>query len=100
LYDQLNDEIERKDMNFVIARLSDFDMSNEKYPHWTMIRNVQEKVGDSNLRFAWINMDDLNDGVDRKVKEIQNDLNMSKDGYVTLGKRFAEKSIELIEANK
>jgi len=100
LYKQLSNDLERKDINFVIGRLSDFDMSNKKYPHWTMIRDVQVKVAESNPRFDWVNTDDLNDGVNRGGKEIKNDLHMSAKGYVIMGKRFADKSIRLIENTK
>jgi len=96
LYHQLSEDLDRSDINFVIGRLSDFDMNNERYPHWTMIRDIQVKVAESNPRFAWVNTDDLNDGVNRRGREIENDLHMSADGYIILGKRFAERSIELI----
>ena len=97
LYKQLCNDMDFKYINFVIGRLNDFDMSNEKYPHWTMIRNIQVKVAESNPRFDWVNTDDLNDGVSRGGKELTNDLHMSEEGYVIMGKRFAEKSIQLIE---
>lgn len=97
LYGQLSEDLERKDIYFIIGRLSDFDMLNEKYPHWTMIRNIQVKVAASNARFSWMNTDDLNDGVNRKGEEIKNDLHMSADGYEIMGRRFAEKAILLIE---
>ncbi len=97
LYKQLSNDLERKDINFIIGRLSDFDMLNEKYPHWTMIRDIQFKVAESNPRFDWVNTDDLNDGVNRKGTEIKNDLHMSAEGYIILGKRFADKSIQLIK---
>jgi len=97
LYKQLSNDLERKDINFVIGRLSDFDMLNEKYSHWTMIRDIQVKVAESNPRFDWINTDDLNDGVNSAGNEIKNDLHMSVKGYETMGKRFAEKAIHLIE---
>lgn len=100
LYRQLSNDLKRKDINFIIGRLSDFDMLNEKYPHWTMIRDIQVKITESNPRFDWINTDDLNDGVNRRGKEIENDLHMSSEGYVIMGKRFAEKSIKLIENTK
>ena len=100
LYNQLSNDLKRNDINFVIGRLSDFDMSNEKYPHWTMIRDIQVKVAESNPRFDWVNTDDLNDGVNREGKEINNDLHMSAEGYVIMGKRFAEKAIQLIEKQK
>ncbi|MEM7374311.1 MAG: sialate O-acetylesterase [Bacteroidota bacterium] len=98
LYKQLQKDLKYRKIHFVIGRLSDFDMQNERYPHWTMVREIHEKVGDSKKRFAWIDTDDLNDGVNRKGKAISNDLHMSAAGYVEMGKRFAEASIRLIQA--
>lgn len=69
LYKQLNKDLDFEDVNFLIDRLSDFDMSNEKYSHWTMIRDIQVKVAESNPRFDWIDTDDLNDGLNREGKE-------------------------------
>ena len=71
-------------------------MNNERYPHWTMVRDIQVKVAESNPRFEWVDTDDLNDGVNRRGREIEDDLHMSGEGYVIMGKRFAESSIELI----
>lgn len=96
LYYQLCEDLDRNDINFVIGRISDFDMNNERYPHWTMVRDIQVKVAESNPRFVWVETDDCNDGVNRKGKEIENDLHMSEKGYVTMGSRFAEESIKLI----
>ncbi len=96
LYNQLSTDINRNDMNFIIGRLSDFDMNNEKYEHWTMVREAQLKVANSNPRFSWINTDDLNDGVNRNGENINNDLHMSAEGYKTLGSRFAKKAIQII----
>ncbi|MDO6739291.1 sialate O-acetylesterase [Wenyingzhuangia sp. 2_MG-2023] len=100
LYKQLKRDLKRNDINFIIGRLSDFDLQNEKYNHWTKIRDIQVKVAESNSRFDWVNTDDLNDGNNRNGKEIKNDLHMSAKGYVTLGSRFAEKAIELMENTK
>jgi len=97
LYQQLSNDLNRNDVNFIIGRLSDFDMANEKYLHWTMIRDIQVKVAESNPRFGWIDTDDLNDGVSREGKNIKNDLHMSAEGYIMMGKRFAEKAIQLIK---
>ena len=99
LNSQLSKDLKRTDVNFIIGRLSDFDMQNEKWPHWTMIRDIQRKVGESNQRFGWINTDDLNDGINKQGKEIQNDLHMSEEGYKLMGKRFANKAIQLIHDN-
>ena len=100
LYDQLCEDLDRDDINFVIGRISDFDMNNERYPHWTMVRDIQVKVAESNPRFEWVDTDDLNDGVNRRGREIKDDLHMSGEGYVIMGKRFAEKSIELINKHE
>jgi hypothetical protein len=100
LYKQLCDDLGRKDINFVNGRLSDFDMQNARYPHWTMLREIQVKVADSNPRFDWVDTDDLNDGANRRGKTIKNDLHYSAEGYKTLGRRFAEKALALIEAHQ
>jgi len=97
LYNQLSDDLNRNDVNFVIGRISDFDMRNSKYKHWTMIRDIQVKVGESDPRFDWINTDDLNDVLKNGSKEIRNDLHMSQEGYLIMGKRFANKAINLLE---
>ena len=100
LYHQLSNDLKRKDIKFIIGRLSDFDMQNDNYPHWVMIRDIHVKVAESDPRFAWINTDDLNDGVNRNGKEIKNDLHMSAEGYIIMGERFAKKSIQLIKNNE
>lgn len=97
LYNQLCNDLKRKDINFIIGRLNDFDMLNKNWQHWTMIRDIQVKVAESNPIYDWVNTDDLNDGINRKGKKIKNDLHMSKEGYIKLGKRFADKAIKLIE---
>ena len=99
LYRQLSNDLNRKDVNFVIGRLSDFDLNDSRYPHWTMIRKVQVKVAESNTRFSWVNTDDLNDGINRKGKKIENDLHYSAEGYKELGKRFATNALKLIRQN-
>jgi len=96
---QLADDLGRKDINFVIGRLSDFDLANRQYPHWTMVRNAQIEVAEADPRGAWVDTDDLNDGANNKDKRIKNGLHYSVEGYKTLGKRFADKSIELIKNN-
>jgi hypothetical protein len=97
LYNQLSKDLGRSDVNFLIGRLNDFDLKNEKYPDWTVVRDIQVKVAESNPHFDWVDTDDLNDGLNREGQKIENDLHMSAQGYVILGKRFAKKSIELIK---
>lgn len=96
LVDQVAKDLKHDAVNFVIGRLSDFDMENKRYPHWTKIREVQVKFAKDHPRTEWVDTDDLNDGKNRRDKEIKNDLHYSADGYVTFGTRLAEKAILLI----
>ena len=97
---QLSDDIARPDLNFIIGRLSDFGIANKNYPHWTKVRAAQVAVTKGNSHAAWVNTDDLNDGVNNKGKYVKNDLHMSVEGYKILGKRFAQQSINLIQKAK
>lgn len=94
---QLAKDLRRDDIHVVIGRLSDHDMPNRRYPHWTLVRKAQVEVAEQNPRGAWVDTDDLNDGKGRRGNTIKNDLHYSVEGYKTLGKRFAEASIELIK---
>ena len=98
LFDQLATDLRRDDLNFVVGRLSDFDMSDQRYPHWTMVRKQQVMLAGKNPNCVWVDTDDLNDGANRSGKIIKNDLHYSADGYVTLGQRFADQAVQLIRA--
>jgi hypothetical protein len=97
LFNQLRSDLGRNDINFVIGRISDFDLDNKEYLHWTLVRKAQVEVAESEQFVEWVNTDDCNDGMDRRGKEVIDDLHYSAEGYITLGKRFAEKSILLIK---
>ena len=97
LIEQLSEDLGRKEINFVIGRLSDFDMENKGYPHWTMVREAQVEVAESSPQGTWVNTDDLNEGFNKKGQAIQNDLHYSVDGYKEFGKRLAEASLQLIQ---
>lgn len=97
LLTQLATDLGREEVNFVIGRLSDFDMNNEKYPHWTIVRKAQVEFAEADPRGAWVDTDDLNDGKNKKGKTIKDDLHYSVEGYRILGERFAESAIELIK---
>lgn len=97
---QLAEDMERKDVNFVIGRLSDFGLyKNTLKEHWEMVRSAQVAVAESSSRGAWVDSDDLNSGVNKKGKPIENDLHLSVEGYRVLGRRFADKAIQLIREN-
>lgn len=98
LLGQLAGDLGRDDIYFVIGRLSDFDMENRRYPHWTLVRKAQVGFASIHPRGAWVDTDDLNDGVNRRGKEIRNDLHCSAEGYRELGRRFAGAAIGLIRS--
>ena len=89
---QLKTDLKLDDINFVIGRLSDFDMQDKKYPHWTIVRDVQVKLAESDPLGTWVDTDAINGK--------GNGLHYSKEGYAQLGERFAEESIRLVKASK
>lgn len=97
LYHQLSKDLKRTDINFVIGRLNDFDMTNSKWTDWTKIRDIQVKVAESNPHFGWVDTDAFNTGTGLNGKPVVNDIHMSKEGYSLFGKAFAEKTIKLIK---
>ncbi|MFC5051853.1 sialate O-acetylesterase [Rubritalea spongiae] len=98
IINQLKKDLNKKDLNFVIGRLSDYDLENKIGPHWTMVRNAQVQVAESSPSGAWVNTDDLNDGLSKNGKMYKNDLHYSVEGYKEFGKRLAGEAIALIES--
>lgn len=96
LIKQLRQDLGRKDVNFVIGRLSDYGLYEKKTSHWQFVRKAQVAVAQTDPRGAWVDTDDLNDGKDKEGQKIKNDIHYSVDGYKILGQRFAEKAITLI----
>jgi hypothetical protein len=92
---QLKADLQLEEINFVIGRLSDFDMDNKRYPHWTMVRDVQVQVTEEDPKGAWVDTDDLNNKTG-KDGAIKHDLHYTRDGYKVLGQRFANEAIKLI----
>jgi hypothetical protein len=88
---QLSEDLKRKDINFVIGRLSDSGLVGKGNPQWNVVRKAQVEVAEAYSRGAWVDTDDLNGD--------KNDLHYTEDGYKKLGERFAEKSIGLIKKN-
>lgn len=88
---QLSEDLVRKDINFVIGRISDFDMDNARYLHWSLVRKAQVEFAETTPHSDWVDTDDLNGA--------ENALHYTKEGYKVMGERFARKSIELINLN-
>lgn len=95
LLKQLQEDLEREDLNVVIGRLSDFDLENRRYPHWTMIREAQMAFCEGHPERVWVDTDDLNDIT--KGDQVRNDLHYTKPGYQTFGQRLAEQAIALVK---
>ena len=89
LIGQLREDMGRQDINFVIGRLSDYAVNNKRYLFWMQVRNAQIEIAESDPYGTWVDTDDLNGSDD--------ELHYTKDGYAELGRRFAEKTIELIK---
>jgi len=96
LMDQLTNDLGREDINFVIGRLSDFDMNNQRYKHWTIVREALVAVAESTPRAVWVNTDDLNDKP-RHDGTKRDDLHYTREGYDIFGKRLADAAIKLIQ---
>ena len=95
---QLEKDLGRADLNFIIGRLSDSgfyrrrDKKRVENPHWEEIRKAQQAFADSSERAVLIDTDDLNGE--------KNDLHLIKpEGYETLGKRYVDAAIKLVSLN-
>jgi hypothetical protein len=51
---QLEGVLQREDINIVMGRLSDLNMENRTYPHWTRIRDLQVVFAVSKPNTAWV----------------------------------------------
>jgi hypothetical protein len=85
--EQIRTDLKHPEIAVVVGRLSDH-LKGDK--GWDAVRAAQEKVAADEPLAAWIDTDDLNPDVAGKS------LHYNKPGYAELGKRFAEKAIELI----
>lgn len=80
---QLQADLGRQDVRFVIGRLSD----HTTFSHWTTVRQAQVTFAEASPSRAWVDTDDLNGN---------NELHFPPEGYAALGQRFAEASLKLI----
>ena len=92
LVKQLEKDLDRDDLYFVIGRINDYALSRPDNEHWHRVRETQVKLGKTPGN-AWIDTDDLNGG---DVNKPDGDIHFPREGAVILGQRFADKAIELI----
>ena len=91
LQTQLEEDLNRQDINFIIGRLSDSGIKGKRAnPEWAALRKVQETFAAGNPRAVWIDTDDLNGEKDAVHYE-------KPEGYKKLGERYVEQAIALIK---
>ena len=92
---KLRRDLERPDMNIVIGRISDAALDR---PAWITVRKAQREIAAEDPRGAWVDVDDLNDKeVNGKMQSV---VHYSKEGYVTLGIRFARQGYALVKGEE
>jgi len=95
LLKQLQEDLEFKDINFVIGRISDNGLDVQKRLEGRKyIRKTQVQFAKSYRHRAWVDTDDLNDR--KQGDKVVNDLHYTAQGYELLGQRFAEQAVRLI----
>lgn len=95
LLEQLQADMQFKDINFVIGRISDYGLDRKKRLEGRKnIRRTQVEFAKTYPRGAWVDTDDLNNKM--LNGKIVDDLHYTPEGYQMLGTRFAQKAIRLI----
>ena len=94
---QLEQDLGRTDINFIIGRLSDSgfyrrrDKKRIENPDWDTVRKAQEAFADASERAVWIDTDDFN-GEKQELHYIK------PEGYEKLGERYVEAAVMLVQA--
>lgn len=105
LLKRVHSDLGVEELNVVIGRLSDYHknedkpLPKEKKEAWVAIRELQVKLAEELPSGAWVDTDDLNDGLQTRggeSKEVSNDLHYTDKGYEVFSERLAEASIKLI----
>lgn len=89
LMKQLETDLKHKNINVVIGRISDYPDPQKKFPDWQKIRKILVELATKYPQREWVNTDDLNGP--------KNGVHHLPKGYQLMEKRFAEKSILLVE---
>ena len=96
LVGQLRKDLKREDLYYVIGRINDYAKSRPDNVHWKRVRATQIKLGKTPGN-SWIDTDDLNGG---NADNPDGDIHFPKEGALRLGRRFADKVIEMINSKK
>ena len=96
LVGQLRKDLKRVDLYYVIGRINDYAKSRPDNVHWKRVRETQIKLGKTPGN-ALIDTDDLNGG---NADNPDGDIHFPREGALRLGRRFADKAIEMINSKK
>jgi len=95
LVERLSKELGVEQMHFVIGRISDFGLhSEDKKKGWQGVRDVQQKIAESDPLGAWIDTDDL---IAKEAKTSQGNLHYTPQDSVKLGRRFGEAALRQLQ---
>jgi hypothetical protein len=98
LLKQLQDDLDFKDINFVIGRISDCGLDRTKRLEGKKnIRRTQVEFAEFYEHGSWVDTDDLNDRMQDGI--LIHDMHYTPEGYKILGERFAQHAITLIKAH-
>ena len=96
LVGQLRKDLKREDLYYVIGRINDYAKSRPDNVHWKRVRETQIKLCKTPGN-AWIDTYDLNGG---NADNPDGDIHFPREGALRLGRRFADKAIEMINSKK
>jgi hypothetical protein len=94
LLNQLKTDLDIQEIHHVVGRINEYWL--EKKDGQAM-REVLVKLGKRDDHSAWINTDDLNQGVNPWGGFSYNDGHYPPSGYVVMGQRFAKEACRLID---
>ncbi|MES2982301.1 MAG: sialate O-acetylesterase [Verrucomicrobiota bacterium] len=94
LLNQIKTDLGIKDINFVVGRINDYWLEKQD---GKAVRDILAKLGDENDNGAWIDTDDLNQGVNPWGGYSFMDGHYPPPGYVVMGQRFAKEACKLID---
>jgi len=97
--DQLKQDLQVDDINFVVGRINDYWLSDNGFVDGDLVRNIQQQLGEQHDNGAWINTDDLNRGVNPWGGYSFNDGHFPPAGYRVMGQRFARQACRLIDSD-
>ncbi len=97
IIDQLNRDLDRDNVNFVVGRINDYWLPSNNTPDGDRVRTIQQQLGEENAHGDWINTDDLNRGVNPWGGFSFGDGHFPPPAYRVMGQRFAHKACKLID---